>query len=131
MDSGTCRNNGEEMDELDDLEKRLAQARARHEDQKPKDQAASGREMATGIRAFMEMIGVLLGSGIMGYALDAFLGTSPILLIIFVILGIVAAIFNLYKLSRNLGTAIGSNSLQSDDKIGRKSPENESGNGVT
>lgn len=118
--------------QLDDLEKRLNEAKLKREEQKPKvASAASGREMATGIRAFMEMFGVLLGSGVMGYALDQFFGTAPTILIIFVILGITAAIFNLYKLSRNLGTAIGSNSLQSADKIGRKSPTNESGNGET
>lgn len=110
---------------LDDLEKRLADAKAMRETQNTPAPKNTGKEMATGIRAFMEMLGVLLGSGIMGYALDSFFGTRPTLLIIFVILGIVAAIFNLYKLSRNLGTAIGSNSLQSDDKMVRKSPENE------
>lgn len=118
------------MSKLEDIEKRLAEAKVRHEAQKPRPaNINSGREMAQGIRAFMEMFGVLLGSGLMGFALDRFFGTAPTILIIFVILGITAAIFNLYKLSRNLGTAIGSNSLQSDDKIGRKSPTNESGNG--
>lgn len=82
--------------------------------------------MSTGIRAFMEMIGVLLGSGLMGWALDRYFGTSPTLLIIFVILGIVAALFNLYKLSRNLGTAVGSNNLQSTEKAANKPSQNES-----
>jgi ATP synthase protein I len=113
--------------QLDDLEQRLNAAKAKHESLNPKHvPTQSGAEMASGIRAFMEMVGVMLGSGLMGYALDAYFKTAPTLLIIFVVLGIVAAIFNLYKLSKNLGTAIGSNSLQSGDKIARKSPENES-----
>jgi ATP synthase protein I len=114
------------MNDLNDLEKRLNEAKARHESLNPKrEPSRMGNEMATGIRAFMEMLGVLLGSGLMGYALDAYFKTAPTLLIIFIVLGIFAAIFNLYKLSRNLGTAIGSNSLQSANGIGRKSPENE------
>jgi len=115
------------MSDLNDLEQRLKDAQARHAELNPPPRpAVAGNEMATGIRVFMEMIGVLLGSGLMGYALDRFFHTAPTLLIIFVILGIAAAVFNLYKLSQNLGTAIGSNSLQSVNKMVRKSPENES-----
>lgn len=107
------------MTNQDDLESRLNAARAQHEKLNPVEPAKYSREMNLGIRAFMEMLGVLLGSGLMGWALDAYFKTSPTLLIIFVILGIVAAFFNLYKLSRNLGTAIGSNGLQSEEKDGK------------
>ena len=74
----------------------------------------------------MEMIGVLLGSGLMGWALDDYFGTAPIILLLFVILGVGAAFFNLYKLSQNLGTAIASNSLQSETKPDRKPSQSES-----
>jgi ATP synthase protein I len=114
------------MNDLNELEKRLNEAKARHESLNPKPKENQyGKEMSAGIRAFMEMIGVLLGSGLMGYALDAAFKTTPTLLIIFIVLGIVTSIFNLFKLSKNLGTSIGSNSLQSGDKMDRKSPENE------
>ncbi len=115
------------MSDLNDLEQRLKAAQAKHAELNPPHvQTRAGNEMATGIRAFMEMVGVILGSGLMGYALDRFFETAPTLLFIFIVLGIVAAIFNLYKLSQNLGTAIGSKNLQSPDKMARKSPENES-----
>lgn len=110
----------------DDLENRIKEAKERYESANPVKQPTQyNREMSLGIRAFMEMLGVLLGTGIMGWSLDSFFGTSPTILIIFVILGIVAAFFNLYKLSRNLGTAIGSNSLQSSDKTANKPSKNE------
>ncbi len=113
------------MTKLDDLDAKLDAAKARYEKENPAQPSNYSREMNLGIRAFMEMLGVLLGSGLMGWALDAYFKTSPTLLIIFVILGIVAAFFNLYKLSRNLGTAIGSNHLQSEEKDGKKPSQNE------
>lgn len=115
------------MTDPNDLKSRIEAARERHESLNPKHVPnQAGREMSAGIRAFMEMLGVLLGSGLMGYAFDAFFGTAPTLLFIFILLGIVAAIFNLYKLSKNLGTAIGSNSLQSQNKMVRNLAENDS-----
>ncbi len=114
------------MTKLDDLNTRLEAAKAQQEKLSPTEPSKYSREMNLGIRAFMEMMGVLLGSGLMGWALDSYFGTSPALLIIFVILGIIAAFFNLYKLSKDLGTAIGSNSLQSAEKDVRKPSQNES-----
>ena len=111
---------------MDDLDRRIQEAKARHEVQNPVTPPKFNKEMNLGIRAFMEMLGVLLGSGLMGWALDAYFKTAPTILIIFVILGIVAAFFNLYKLSRNLGTAIGSNSLQSPPETANKPTQNES-----
>lgn len=115
------------MIDPNDLKERIAAAKGRHEELNPIHVPSQpGREMSAGIRAFMEMFGVLLGSGLMGYSLDAFFGTRPTLLIIFIVLGLFAAIFNLYKLSKNLGTAIGSNNLQSQNKMGRNLAENDS-----
>ncbi len=114
------------MSKLDDLDAKLKEAQGKYEQQNPSAPSVYSKEMNLGIRAFMEMLGVLLGSGLMGWALDAYFDTTPTLLIVFVILGIVAAFFNLYKLSRNLGTAIGSNRLQSEEKAARKPPQNDS-----
>jgi ATP synthase protein I len=114
------------MTKLDDLDARLKSARAQYEKEEAPRPSAYSKEMNLGLRAFMEMIGVLLGSGLMGWALDDYFGTAPIILLIFVILGVGAAFFNLYKLSRNLGTAIASNSLQSETKPDRKPSQSES-----
>ncbi len=114
------------MSKIDDFEIKLAAAQGDRESSAASAAPQYSREMNQGIRAFMEMLGVLLGSGLMGWALDKYFETSPFLLIIFVILGIIAAFFNLYKLSKNLGTAIGSNGLQSDEKAANKPSQNES-----
>lgn len=112
------------MTKLDDLESRLQAAKAKQLEQNPPSKVAYTNEMNRGIRAFMEMLGVLLGSGLMGWTLDSYFETAPTMLIIFIILGILTAFFNLYKLSRNLGTAIGSKGLQSEDKDGIKPSKN-------
>ncbi|HEU4838006.1 MAG TPA: AtpZ/AtpI family protein [Micavibrio sp.] len=113
------------MTKLDDLDARLKNAKARYEKENAPRPSAYSKEMNLGMRAFMEMVGVLLGSGLMGWVLDDYFGTTPIILIIFVILGVAAAFFNLYKLSRNLGTAIASNSLQSETKPDKKPSQSE------
>ncbi len=114
------------MSEFKDLETKLKAAKAQYEKETVRPPSSHSREMSLGIRAFMEMLGVLLGSGIMGWVLDDYFGTSPTILIIFVILGIAAAFFSVYKLSKNLGTSIGSNGLQSDGKAARKPSQKES-----
>ncbi len=108
------------MGKIDDLDEQISAAKSRLDAQSPKVVTKYNHEMNQGIRAFMEMLGVLLGSGLMGWALDAYFKTAPFLLIIFIILGIIAAFLNLYKLSKNLGTAIGSKHLQSDEKAANK-----------
>lgn len=114
------------MSKLDDLDAQLNSAKAQYAEQNPTAPSRYNEQMNQGLRAFMEMLGVLLGSGFMGWALDAYFKTAPTCLIVFVILGIVAAFFNLYKLSRNLGTAIGSNNLQSEEKAANKPSQNKS-----
>ena len=114
------------MTSHDDFDARLAAAKAKHEELNPPLPSGYSKEMDMGMRAFMEMLGVLLGSGLLGWALDAYFKTLPTFLIIFVILGIVTAFYNLYKLSRNLGTAIGSKSLQTEEKNANKPSQNES-----
>jgi len=114
------------MTKLDDLDAKLKAAQAQYIKETVRPPSAYSKEMSQGIRAFMEMLGVILGSGIMGWVLDDYFETAPTILIIFVILGIAAAFFNLYKLSQNLGTAIGSNNLQSEEKAARKPSQNES-----
>lgn len=113
------------MTKLDDLGARLDAARANREKQDKPSFSLHSKDMNTGMRAFMEMLGVLLGSGLMGWCLDAYFKTAPTILIIFVILGIITAFFNLYKLANNLGTAIGSKRLQSEEKDANKPSQNE------
>jgi ATP synthase protein I len=64
---------------------------------------STGRAMGLGLRVASELLaGVLVGGGI-GWALDRWLGTSPILLIVMLILGMMAGFWSVYKLARGSG----------------------------
>jgi ATP synthase protein I len=52
-----------------------------------------------GSRVLAELIAGPAGGGLIGWALDRWLNTSPWLLLVFVILGFAAAIWNIVKIS--------------------------------
>lgn len=52
-----------------------------------------------GSRVLAELIAGPVGGGVIGYALDSWFKTSPWLLLVFVILGFAAAIWNIVKIS--------------------------------
>ena len=53
-----------------------------------------------GTRVLMELIGAPLGGLILGYALDRWLGTGPWLMLAFVVLAIVVAFRNIFRISK-------------------------------
>jgi ATP synthase protein I len=60
---------------------------------------ATGTAMGLGFRVASELVaGVLVGGG-MGWALDRWLGTSPMFLIAMLLLGMVAGFWNVYRLA--------------------------------
>jgi len=64
------------------------------ERQSQEESGARGRAMGFAFRIATELVaGVLVGGGI-GWVLDTWLGTAPILLIVFLLLGIAAALLN-------------------------------------
>ena len=89
-------------DRLRALEARLEQAKG-----KPKaERSATGRGFSQGEVAWRMVIelatGIMLGSAI-GYGIDALLGTLPIFLIIFTLLGFAAGIKTMLGTARELG----------------------------
>ena len=78
---------------LDDHEKREARHSAPIE-----DKSLAGA-MSLGFRVLTEfVIGILVGAGI-GWQLDKWLNTSPILLIVFLTLGTAAGFWNVYRIA--------------------------------
>lgn len=53
-----------------------------------------------GARVLTELIGAPLGAGILGFALDHWFGTSPWFLLILLVLGVVVAFRNIYRISK-------------------------------
>lgn len=88
------------MSEQDSFEKRLRQAQARRG--KSPDAAGSGAlpkgNWGVGFRAGVEVFSALIvGIGV-GWFLDRWLGTWPLLFLVFFVLGSAAGVLNVYRL---------------------------------
>jgi ATP synthase protein I len=85
---------------LDALRADLGTAKAAEDHQRKQSGAASpnGGALSAGLRAGSELVaGVLVGCGI-GYLLDRQFGVSPLFLIIFMVMGMAAGFWNVYRL---------------------------------
>jgi ATP synthase protein I len=80
--------------------------------------------MSDGARAGIELVGGLIGGGILGFALDKFFDTSPILFILFLILGVMTGFYNIYKITQNMGTSVGFKPLPTPPKNGTQGAKN-------
>lgn len=92
----------------EDLARRIAEAKSKHE-----QPSGGGREGNQAWQFLSEVIaGILVGGGI-GWLLDRWLKTGPWLFVVFLILGITAAFWNMIKLA-------------SKDEIGHREPDKKS-----
>lgn len=85
----------------DDLDRRrkafdtgLQDARKRHEPPAP---SARGNAIGTAFRIATEMLAALLVGGVIGWQLDRWLGTDPVLFLVFFALGAVAGMMNVFR----------------------------------
>jgi ATP synthase protein I len=105
----------DEDDKIVNFEERLSKARKEFDEEyNPKPNVDEG--MNDGARAGIELIGGMLGGGLIGYGLDYFFNTSPIFFFIFIILGVGTGFYNIYKITMNVGTSVGYKGLKSDPK---------------
>lgn len=88
---------------LDALTKTLDEKRQETEDASARARKGSnegiGKAMGTGFRVATELVAATLVGGGIGYMLDKAIGTSPWFLLIFLLLGIAAGFWNVYKLA--------------------------------
>ena len=84
----------------DDLDRRIATARAVEEARVGTTPAQPAKGYSQGSRVLMELIGAPLGGGVIGWALDYWLKTSPIFLLTLLALAIVVAFRNIFRISK-------------------------------
>ena len=88
---------------LSKLTKALDEKRQDTEETARAKQSASnggiGKAMGTGFRVASELAAAILVGGGIGWYLDKWLGTPPWFLLLFLMLGIVAGFWNVYKLA--------------------------------
>ncbi len=94
---------------LDDFDARLRALRAREEEDSGRGPESRGRPtgMGLGLRIGVELVtGVLVGFGI-GWALDTWLGTRPLLMVLFLLLGGAAGLMNVLRVMRGMDETVG------------------------
>ena len=65
------------------------------------------KAMSLGMRVGTELVGTILVSGAIGYGLDRWLGTSPWILVVMLVLGMIAAFYSIYKTTQNQDSSVG------------------------
>ena len=85
-----------------DLDRRIADAKAAEAARTGEGIKApvDAKGYKQGSRVLMDLIGMPLGGGVLGYALDSWLHTLPWFLLGFVALSFVAAFRSIYKISK-------------------------------
>ncbi len=83
-----------------DFDRRLAEARQRQGLEKPADpaKAAATSLLGIGMRVGVEMAAALAVGAFLGYWLDRVLHTKPLLMVVFLLLGGVAGVRNVWRL---------------------------------
>lgn len=84
---------------ISSLNERLARAKSEEADRRGEGKGAGDRDYRMGNRVLAELIGGLIGGGVIGWTLDYFLGTSPWLLLGLLTLGVVSAFRNIIRIS--------------------------------
>lgn len=82
-----------------DLDARIARAKAAGQ-ARPGGVGPSAKGYSQGARVLTLLLGSLLGGGVMGWALDHWLGTSPWALLIVLTLAVIGAFLNIMKISK-------------------------------
>lgn len=59
-----------------------------------------GRAMSAGARVLSEFVAGILVGGFIGWELDSWLGTGPWLFVLFLMLGLAAGFWNVYRISK-------------------------------
>jgi ATP synthase protein I len=84
---------------LGSLEQRLKQAQAEEAVRTGQARSGADRNEQLGNRVLSYLIGGLAGGALIGWVLDRWFGTSPLLLISLLILGTVGGFWNIIKIS--------------------------------
>ena len=84
----------------DDLDSRIAAARAAESARVTGAPRPPAKGYAQGSRELAELIGAPLGGGLIGWVLDRWLGTSPWIMLTLLVLATAAAFRNIYRISQ-------------------------------
>lgn len=95
--------NGQRQAPFGDFDARLKRARDADPERRPAaEQPPQGLRWGGGLQVGIELFAGVIGGLLLGYGLDAWLGTRPLFLIVFFLLGAVAGMLNAYRYLRRV-----------------------------
>lgn len=80
--------------------------------------------MRRGMLAGTEFVGAIIVGGLIGYVLDALIGTWPILFLVWLLLGIMTGFYNIYRITNNIDIQSPFQSLHEREKNDKTSINN-------
>ena len=90
------------MTKSEDLETRLKIAKSKLKNKKIKDDGEKGFFLGKAFKLGTELVAAVAVGAIIGFILDNWFGTKPILIIIFFLLGSAAGILNVFKAAKRM-----------------------------
>ena len=92
----------------EDFDTRLKRAQGKDEGwQKTENTASNSDGKGLAFKIGTELVVAVIVGGVIGYFLDSWLGTKPWLLILFMLLGNAAGLWNIFRLTNNQGYSLG------------------------
>lgn len=102
--------------DLTRLNERLLKARGEDKETLQKKEAEERDGQARqGIQAGVELVGAIFLPTAIGYFIDGYFETRPLFMLILFFLGICTGFYNVYRISRNMGTAVGVKKNKKDE----------------
>ena len=98
------------------LNERLLKARGEDKEtlQKKETEELDG-QARQGIQAGVEFVAAIFLPTAIGYAIDGYFDTRPLFMLILFFLGICTGFYNVYRISKNMGTAVGVKKNKKDE----------------
>ncbi|ABC24042.1 AtpZ/AtpI family protein [Rhodospirillum rubrum] len=96
---------------LEDISRRLTEAKGGADGAEADGAGSSGPARASGLgigmRISIELVTTIAVGGAIGYGLDSWLGTSPLAMVVFLVLGGAAGVMNAYRVVKGLDDSVG------------------------
>ena len=90
------------MNDPENLETRLKIAKSKLQNEKIKDTEKKGVFLGNAFKLGTELVAAVAVGGIIGFILDNWFGTKPILIIVFFLFGAVAGIVNVFRAAKKM-----------------------------
>lgn len=111
--------NNKQQDQDSDLARlneKLLKARGEDKESlQQKEKQAMDDQSRQGIQAGVELVGAIFIPTAIGYFIDGYFETRPLFMLILFFLGICTGFYNVYRISQNMGTAVGVKKNKKDE----------------